>query len=168
MDDLSEFTFSVPASAQAFTDICEFMDTYNIKEPLVKVVSCALYDWMAAQKAARDLAVATELRGYQWKQVFLPDGTRLRTVVNGEHIIARVDGCSLVYGGNRVSPAQFVNLAHGFRCNAWRRTWLLLPGQAEWQLAGSLRIGTQRGPNSSEKESHRVQKSRKELKRVVP
>lgn len=168
MDDLSEFTFSVPASAQAFTDICAYMDAHSITDPLVKIVTRALYDWMAAQDAARERAEVTDLLGYQWKQVFLPAGTYLRTVVNGEHITARVSGCELVYEGKRSSPAQFVNLAHGFRCNAWKRTWLLFPGHTEWRFADKLRSGSEDVRNSSIKESHRVQKSSKESQRVKP
>jgi hypothetical protein len=96
----------------------------------------------------------------------LPEGTCLRAVVNGEHITARVDGNSVIYGDGRVSPAQFINLVHGFRCNAWKRTWLLMPGQVEWRLADNLRDEAARRRKSSAKESHRVQKSRKEFERV--
>ncbi|WP_374582691.1 hypothetical protein [Pseudoduganella sp.] len=62
MEDLSEFTFSVPATAQAFTDICAYMDAHNINDPLVVIVTRALYDWMAAQDAARDPRSSLTLR----------------------------------------------------------------------------------------------------------
>lgn len=159
MEDLSEFTFSVPATAQAFTDICAYMDAHNINDPLVVIVTRALYDWMAAQDAARDREVATDLKGYQWKQLFLPNGTCLRTVVNGEHVTARVTENAVVYGGKNTSPAQFVNRAYGFRCNAWSRIWLLLPGQTEWRLADQLRSGSAQRGDLRIKESHRVKKS---------
>lgn len=145
MDDLSEFTFNVPATAQAFTDICAFMEANNITEPLVKIVTRALYEWMTSQKTASELMQSTELQGYQWKQVFLPDGTCLRAVVNGKHVIARVNGSAVIHEDKRVSPAQFVNLAYGFRCNAWKRVWLLLPGRLEWRLADRMRIEIARG-----------------------
>ena len=166
MDDLSGFTFNVPASAQAFMDISAFMDANGITEPLAAIVTRALYDWIAAQTAARDQAASTALLGYQWKQAFLPDGTCLRAVLKGEHFMARVKGNAVIYGDKPVSPAQFVNHVFGFRCNAWKRVWLLLPGQMEWRLADNLRVASAPGQNWARKESHRVQKSRKELERV--
>lgn len=168
MEDLSDFTFSVPASAQAFTDICEYMDVHNITEPLVAIITRAIYEWMAAQDAVRNQAEATELRGYQWKQLFLPAGTWVRTVVKGEHVTARVCGNALVYEGKHVSPAQFVSLAHGFHCNAWKQIWLLMPGQTDWRNADYLRSGSRNTWSLSVKESHRVKKSAKEVKRVKP
>lgn len=99
-----------------------------------------LHRWLTLDKerlVARKNGQA--LRGFQWKNVFLPDGTRLRTshhnkvefaVVVGEQIIAE-DGQSL-------TPSQFANRQASAR-NAWRFVWLRLPGDDYWVRADQFR-----------------------------
>ena len=78
-------------------------------------------------------------KGYQWKSLFLPEGTLLRTVFGGKnyHCIVEADG--IVYEGKPVSPSGFVNAVGGIRRNAWRCTWILLPQTDQWRLADTLR-----------------------------
>lgn len=77
--------------------------------------------------------------GYQWKRLFLPDGTLLRTVFNGKNYHCLVEGDSLLYEGKAVSPSTFVNAVGGTRRNAWTCCWILLPHTQEWKLADTLR-----------------------------
>jgi len=72
------------------------------------------------------------VRGFQWKNIFLPDGTNLRTSyrqtvefakVVGEHILSE-DGRSL-------TPSLFAN-RHTAGRNAWRFIWLRFPGEGHW------------------------------------
>ena len=83
-------------------------------------------------------------RGYQWKSLFLPDGTVLRTVFGGKNYHCLVENDAIVYQGQIVSPSGFVNAVGGIRRNAWRCTWVLLPSNSEWTLADALRTRTRR------------------------
>jgi hypothetical protein len=78
-------------------------------------------------------------RGFQWKNIFLPDGTALRTSyhdsvefakVTGEHIVTD-DGASL-------TPSLFAN-RHTKGRNAWRFVWLRFPGDDYWTRAADYR-----------------------------
>ena len=79
------------------------------------------------------------ISGYQWKSLFLPDGTVLRTVFGGRNYHCHVENDGIVYEGKAVSPSGFVNAVGGIRRNAWRCTWVLLPSNNEWKLADTLR-----------------------------
>lgn len=79
------------------------------------------------------------MRGFQWKNVFLPEGTCLRTSyqrtieyakVVGEHI--RTDN------GDALSPSMFAN-CHARGRNAWRCIWLRFPGDGHWVRAADCR-----------------------------
>jgi hypothetical protein len=83
--------------------------------------------------------------GYQWKRLFLPDGTVLRTVFGGKNHHCLVDGDRLVYEKRAVSPSGFVNAVGGVRRNAWKSTWILFPDSKDWKLADSLRSKEHRG-----------------------
>ncbi len=78
-------------------------------------------------------------KGYQWKSLFLPDGTVLRTVFGGKNHHCVVEGDQILYNGQAVSPSGFVNAVGGIRRNAWRSTWLLFPDAKQWQRADALR-----------------------------
>jgi hypothetical protein len=78
-------------------------------------------------------------RGYQWKNLFLPDGTLLRTVFGGKNHHCMVETDSILYNGQAVSPSGVVNAVGGIRRNAWRCIWVLLPDNKEWKLADAMR-----------------------------
>ncbi|WP_395400476.1 hypothetical protein ACHMW6_23820 [Pseudoduganella sp. UC29_106] len=77
--------------------------------------------------------------GYQWKQVFLPDGTRLRASFGGHKYFAKVEGGEIKYGEHAMSPSRFANLQGSGNRNAWKAVWLCLPGSEEWLLADVCR-----------------------------
>ncbi len=83
-------------------------------------------------------------RGYQWKSVFLPDGTMLRTVFGGKNYHCQVENDHILYNGQAVSPSGFINAVGGVRRNAWRSTWLLRPEDKHWILADSVRMSGHR------------------------
>jgi len=70
-----------------------------------EAVHHALKLWIAQQQAD-----ALPERGYQWKQLFLPDGTRVRLNFDGQCYLARVEGDELIYQGRPMSPHQMVLL----------------------------------------------------------
>jgi len=94
--------------------------------------------WLAADIARRRQNKNETLRGYQWKTVFLPEGTALRTSRDGNQAFAAVSGDCIVHEGQRTSPSQFAN-GDGRGRNAWRAVWLRFPGDEHWQRAADCR-----------------------------
>jgi hypothetical protein len=77
--------------------------------------------------------------GYFWKNVFLPNGTRI-------HLSSRVGfGCAFivdgqfVYRGIPMSPNQFASMAGANTRNAWRDLVVRIPGETRPKLAHVLR-----------------------------
>ncbi|MET0855798.1 MAG: hypothetical protein ABWY27_03525 [Telluria sp.] len=77
--------------------------------------------------------------GYQWKELFLPDGTELRMCSNNAVHRARVAGAGIFYQARQVSPRQFTLAVAGDGRNAWRDLSLRLPGETQFLPAGLLR-----------------------------
>lgn len=102
-----------------------------------EVVEQAIDEWM--RKHAPGQAGEPEFAGYQWKSLFLPHGTVLRTVFKGKSHHCRVDVDQILYQGEACSPSGFVNAVGGVRRNAWKSVWLLFPDSKHWQLADTLR-----------------------------
>jgi hypothetical protein len=112
------------------------LDT-GYKQEFWEIAATAIHEWMvrnAPQTIARNA-----VSGYQWKQIFLPSGTLLRTVYNGANFHALVEGDRLRYDGMDISPSGFVNTTGGVRRNAWKVIWILFPDNPMWRLAASLR-----------------------------
>lgn len=102
-----------------------------------EIAALAVTDWLA--RNAPGTIAMPKTRGYQWKQLFLPDGTVLRTIYQGKNHHCSVDEDNIRYDGKETSPSQFVNKVGGVRRNAWQAVWLLFPNTSEWKLAQSLR-----------------------------
>lgn len=98
----------------------------------------ALRDWLSTVRAKRDKEGAI-LHGYRWKQLFLPEGTRLRVWLRHEHGHAEVIGDELTYEGRAVSPNEYVRCCAGTHRNAWELISILLPGAPKWIPATVLR-----------------------------
>lgn len=97
----------------------------------------AVHEWLARNSPE---ALATPCTsGYQWKQLFLPKGTLLRTAFNGKHYHCLVEEEGLRFNGEPTSPSRFANAVGGVRRNAWRVIWVLFPDTSEWKLADTLR-----------------------------
>jgi hypothetical protein len=92
--------------------------------------------WLEIDKERLELRKNGQpMRGYQWKNVFLPDGTRLRTSYGDTTEFAKVVGDHLLADdGQRVTPSVFAN-RHTKRRSAWRCVWLRFPGDDYWSRA---------------------------------
>jgi hypothetical protein len=102
-----------------------------------EIVADAVDEWLRRHNPA---ALDTPLTsGYQWKRLFLPDGTLLRTVFNGKNHHCLVEGDGIVYDNKPVTPSGFVNALGGIRRNSWKSIWILFPNTTEWKLADALR-----------------------------
>lgn len=79
------------------------------------------------------------MRGFQWKNLFLPDGTKLRTTYRHATEFAKVVGDRIVSeDGARLTPSRFANRYAKGR-NAWRFVWLRFPGNDAWSRAADCR-----------------------------
>jgi hypothetical protein len=79
------------------------------------------------------------LRGFQWKILFLPDGTLLRTSHCDKVEFAKVSGdCIISEDGVTLTPSLFAN-RHAKGRNAWRFVWLRFPGDDDWVRADKRR-----------------------------
>ena len=79
------------------------------------------------------------MSGYQWKEIFLPEGTRLRASFDHKQYFAVVAGAEIKYGEYAISPSCFANLYGSGNRNAWQAVWLRLPGSDAWLLANVCR-----------------------------
>jgi hypothetical protein len=93
--------------------------------------------------ADADADAATRAGGYQWKELFLPEGTELRMSCDGDVHHARVTGDAIFYQGRRVSPRQLTLAIAGDGRNAWRDLSLRLPGEKQFQPASLMRRNVQ-------------------------
>lgn len=79
------------------------------------------------------------MRGFQWKDIFLPDGTSLRTSYCGNIEFAKVVGDHVISAdGTSLTPSLFAN-RHAKGRNAWRFVWLRFPGDDYWIRAADCR-----------------------------
>jgi hypothetical protein len=90
------------------------------------------------------------LRGFQWKTLFLPEGTLLRTSHYDKVEFAKVGGDHITTeDGATLTPSLFAN-RHVKGRNAWRFVWLRFPGDAYWVRADKCR---ERSGNPRRKQS---------------
>ncbi|MDL2356183.1 MAG: hypothetical protein QFF03_13075 [Pseudomonadota bacterium] len=119
---------------------------------LAEVASQAIRWWLRAQAGAPDADAPRETgqraerhaadagcRGYQWKELFLPEGCALRMCCAGQFHHARVDGDAIVYQGRSCSPRQLTIAIAGDGRNAWRDLWVRFPGEKQYRPASLLR-----------------------------
>ncbi|MES2325224.1 MAG: hypothetical protein V4633_23460 [Pseudomonadota bacterium] len=102
-----------------------------------QALSAAIETWIALERQAKE--AAGPLRGYQWKTLFLPEGTQLRMNSCGIAHYARVEGEYIVFEGRNVSPRGMTLAIAGVGRNAWRDLWLMLPGERFWKQAQTCR-----------------------------
>lgn len=91
------------------------------------------------QAAVANAGNAVGDTGYQWKQVFLPEGTRLRASFGRVQYFAVVQGNEIRCGEQMLSPSAFANLRGSGHRNAWKALWLRFPGSEQWILADTCR-----------------------------
>ena len=104
-----------------------------------QAATLAILEWQAAHGGASTPADANELRGYQWKTLFLPESTTLRLIYGCNSHYARVEGDHLVYQGCQVSPRQFAMMVTNSVRNAWRELWIRFPDSRDWKNAHACR-----------------------------
>ncbi|WP_139168724.1 MULTISPECIES: hypothetical protein [unclassified Duganella] len=76
-------------------------------QDLSDAITQAIEFWLADLKQFPKTADPDGLHGYQWKCLFLPEGTVLRSWSYGEHNYAAVEGNEINHKGKPVTPNQF-------------------------------------------------------------
>ncbi|KQZ28117.1 hypothetical protein [Duganella sp. Root1480D1] len=147
---MDHMLFSLPASFETYQGLGNFMFTQGLKQEMHEIVDEAIAAWMAAFLDAKSNRSPATLDGYQWKDVFLPDGAILRNVYKRTSYLAYVRGRELLFEGKAVSPAQFVNQISGSFRNAWETIWIRLPNEVEWKRAVTLRTKSRRNKRKQE------------------
>ena len=98
------------------------------------VVALALRNWLR-------MGPAKTGGGYQWKGVFLPDGTELRIRYRGSYYYASVKGDQLLYCSEPVTPRGWVLMVTGTVRNPWRDIWIRRTISEVWTRADNWRAG---------------------------
>jgi hypothetical protein len=130
----------------ALRRLAEFLRESGSSLKPTEVAAQAINQWIATAKGQYPSLAATPTRGYQWKTLFLPEGSELRMRYRGHCYHARVEGDAIVYGGRCVSPRQMAIAIAGDGHNAWREFSILLPGEISWKPASLLRRESEQQP----------------------
>ncbi len=103
-------------------------------------IAHAINAWLGAQQGlAPQHGDPDGVRGYQWKSLFLPEGTVLRSWSYGKTNFARVEGNHIMYLGRAVSPNQFAQSFARSTRNAWTDLLIRRPSDKQFRLACRLR-----------------------------
>jgi hypothetical protein len=79
---------------------------------------------------AQSAVSRSPLRGYQWKDLFLPDTTSLRMTYHEVPYFAKVVDNDIIYRNHPVTPRGMTVAIAGDGRNAWRDLWVNCPKSA--------------------------------------
>jgi hypothetical protein len=105
-----------------------------------EAINSAIELWLREQAKLPAGCDPASVRGYQWKSLFLPEGTELRSWSYGEHNYARVVGDEIIHNGKAVTPNEFAqSFARSMR-NAWMDLSIRRPEDQQFKMAHRLRL----------------------------
>lgn len=128
---------TLPISLENYQQLLSAAGRTGFRKEAWEIGAAAIHEWLARNDP--EVFGMPPTHGYQWKHLFLPNGTLLRTVFKGRNFHSLVDGDKLLFNGIATSPSGFVNSVGGVRRNAWKVIWILLPNTTTWRAAGTLR-----------------------------
>lgn len=132
-------SLSIPVRTELFLELVQFLKSNNDPRDPVEVASQAISYWLDNASWKPELIAPSSNLGYQWKSLFLPDGTELRMQYKGTYHYARVVGDTIVYKDKPITPGSLANTVAGGSRNAWRDLWIKRPSDDEWVLADEWR-----------------------------
>jgi hypothetical protein len=124
---------SVELPQSTYLALREHLRRNGSANDISSVLVAAVDLWLAQQHEAAGIY------GYQWKTVFLPDGTVLRSSSYGEHDYAHVKGDQIIYEGRAISPNQLAQSFARSTRNAWNDLFIRRPGDKTFKQACVLR-----------------------------
>jgi hypothetical protein len=128
---------TLPISLEIYQQLASASLKSGFEQEIWEIGAAAIREWMTRNNP--DSFAMPTLSGYQWKNLFLPSGTLLRSIFNGKNYHCLVEGDRIVYDGKMISPSCFANAVGGVRRNAWKVIWILFPNSSVWKSAESLR-----------------------------
>ena len=132
-------TVTAQLSTPTLLRLIEYLRTRSGSKDVSEALDTALAFWLDAKSELPQGVDPTSIRGYQWKSLFLPEGTILRSWSYGEHNYARVEGDKIIHEGQSVSPNQFARSFGRTARNAWFDLSVRRPGDKQFKMAGVLR-----------------------------
>jgi hypothetical protein len=130
---------ALPISPRTMLSLLQFIEQSNALLSPAEIADQAILGWLESRREETERPPRSTLRGYQWKCLFLPEGTRLRVWCRHEHGYAEVVGDKLMSDCRSVSPNQFVAACADTVRNAWVEINVLMPGETAWKLASVRR-----------------------------
>lgn len=134
-----ETQVSVAIPTRQFLALADFLRSNDDPRDPVHVVETAIEYWLDNAGWKSELLSQSQALGYQWKNMFLPDGTEVRMQYKGQYHYARVAGDQLLYQDRPTTPGSLANLIAGSSRNAWRDLWVKRPTDREWRLSYDCR-----------------------------
>lgn len=124
---------ALEVNGRLYFDLVDFLRQNGDPRSPDDVAALAIKSWMAEHGGAGGR------RGYQWKELFLPDGTELRMRYLGICYFARVEGNDLKYGCESLSPLEWTRVITGTVRNPWRDIWIRRDYRQSWMRAAQWR-----------------------------
>lgn len=114
---------------------------YSACSPLEppEAAALALRFWLDDMRTKALMEADQAPDGYLWKNVFLPNGTRIHFSGKSEFGCAFISKGEFIYRGEAISPNQFAALAGENTRNAWRDLVVRIPGEVRPKRAYILR-----------------------------
>jgi hypothetical protein len=135
---MSNETIRVALPAKIYLDLSFHLRKQGDLRNPDEVVGLAVRQWMANRSGMR-AAGGNSGRGYQWGELFLPEGAELKMCYRGTWFYANVVRDRLMYAGESVSPREWGLLVTGGVRNAWRDVWLRRSPTECWTRAAAWR-----------------------------
>src|SRR6478609_3720674 len=100
-------TVGVPVATNRLVQLIDFLREKGSDRDLVDAVDFAIQYWIDnANLKTEDLMPEVferqNYRGYQWKTLLLPPGTKVRMVYKGDTYQAAVEGDDFLYNGKKM------------------------------------------------------------------
>ena len=108
-------------------------------QDISEAITNAIEYWLEDPVRFAPGADTEDMHGYQWKSLFLPAGTVLKSWSYGENNYARVEGDQIIHNGRAVSPNQFAQSFARSTRNAWQDLFIRRPGDKTFKIACRLR-----------------------------
>lgn len=133
----------IPVPTKEFMRLCLLLDNTKSTLSPSKAIEAAIDYWIDNAAWKPDLlrkGGEENLKGYQWKGLFLPSGTQLRMRYKAKDYYAKVIGDQIEFENEFFTPSQLANkIADGSARNAWRDFYIKRPTDNTWVLADDLR-----------------------------
>lgn len=136
---MSSLTTPLRVPADLLVELGDFAGYFWSDFRLEPIICDAIRAYMKPALSAPQQAAAKTEVGYQWKELFLPEGTKLRARFGRQQYFAVVEGAEITYGDSAISPSRFANMHGSGNRNAWKVIWLRLPQHEGWLSADVCR-----------------------------